>query len=132
MSETPDPPHEPHEPHGLEFGPSDENIAKQLADYKKALEQEYQTNTAQAELDAQNNPAKHTKQFFLANLPHAAAQVVWLSGNSTSDSTRLSASKFIIQMAIEDTKQEHDPIKDLFSELMKNDTPRDQKAKTHS
>ena len=69
--------------------------------------------------DPVSNVEKYTRQFFRQNLPDAAAQVVWLSCNSTSDSVRLRACQIIIKEALEDARAEGDPIKDLLHDLAK-------------
>jgi hypothetical protein len=119
MAETPDPNgHE--EP--LYFGPTDPEIKAMREKYAKALQEEFskedEENQALAGLeDPVSNVEKYTRQFFRQNLPDAAAQIVWLSANSTSDSIRLRASTFIVKEALEDARAEGDPIKDLLQSL---------------
>ena len=103
----------------LTFGPSDEELQAELHKYAKALREEF----ARAESPddrAAENVEKYTRDFFKKNLATAAAQVVWLSANSTSDSVRLRACQIIIKEALEDARADGDPIKDLLSGLMKS------------
>ena len=127
MSDTPTDPTPPEDPPNSEtpsdelvFGPSDEQLKRELKDYAKALREEFareeETSTTGI-TDPTSNAEKYTRQFFRQNLPDAAAQIVWLSCNSTSDSVRLRACQIIIKEALEDARAEGDPIKDLLSDL---------------
>lgn len=120
-----DKPPDPDSP--LSFGPSDPEISAMREKYAKALQEEFaRESTLDNPLshldDPVSNVEKYTRKFFRQNLPDAAAQVVWLSANSTSDSIRLRASTFIIKEALEDARQEGDPIKDLLHELSQTPT----------
>jgi len=108
----------------LQFGPTDEELAKELKSYAKALREEFARETAEENstsglTEPVSNVEKYTRQFFRQNLPDAAAQIVWLSCNSDSDSVRLRACQIIIKEALEDARVEGDPIKDLLSDLKK-------------
>lgn len=123
----PDPPEPPDEDipeSNLSFGPSDPEIAAMREKYAKALQEEFKreqendpNNTLSQLDDPVSNVEKYTRKFFRQNLPDAAAQIVWLSANSTSDSIRLRASTFIVKEALEDARQEGDPIRDLLNDL---------------
>ena len=107
---------------GLSFGPTDPEIAKMRENYAKALQEEFQKEDEQTDAlstleDPVSNVEKYTRKFFRQNLPDAAAQIVWLSCNSSSDSIRLRASTFIVKEALEDARAEGDPIRDLLHSL---------------
>jgi hypothetical protein len=113
----------------LSFGPSDPEIAAMRKKYADALHQEFAReqandpdNTISHLDDPVSNVEKYTRKFFRQNLPDAAAQIVWLSANSTSDSIRLRASTFIVKEALEDARAEGDPIRDLLHELQMTPT----------
>lgn len=112
----------------LSFGPTDPEIKAMREKYALALQQEFQreAETSQDSIDHLDDPVsnveKYTRKFFRQNLPDAAAQIVWLSANSTSDSIRLRASQFIVKEALEDARAEGDPIKDLLSSLQMTPT----------
>ena len=122
MSDTPDKPKEPTDGESLFFGPTDPQIKAMRENYAKALQEEFQRESALDDgLDSLDDPVsnveKYTRKFFRQNLPDAAAQIVWLSANSSSDSIRLRASTFIVKEALEDARVEGDPIKDLLQSL---------------
>ena len=103
----------------LQFGLSDGELQKELHSYAAALRQEFelsQSKTATAENETQN-VEKYTRDFFKKNLAHAAAQIVWLSSNSTSDSIRLKASQFIVKEALAGAQADGDPISELLRSL---------------
>ena len=105
---------------GLQFGLSDEALSAELHSYAAALRQEFeiqQNKTAASDKDTQN-VEKYTRDFFKKNLAHAAAQIVWLSSNSTSDSIRLKASTFIVKEALAGSVADGDPITELLRELV--------------
>ena len=124
MVENPQTPEDSQPDENLSFGPSDAQLKKELHDYAKALREEFareqdQENSTAGLTDPTSNAEKYTRQFFRQNLPDAAAQIVWLSCNSDSDSVRLRACQIIIKEALEDARAEGDPIKDLLSDLKK-------------
>jgi len=101
------------------FGPSDEALQAELAKYKKALEEEFKSHPDPADRAAEN-VEKYTRDFFKKHMASAAAQIVWLSANSTSDSVRLRACQIIVKEALEDARADGDPVKDLLKDLMEN------------
>lgn len=111
----------------LEFGLSDEELQRELHKYAKSLREEFARSESPDDRAAEN-VEKYTRDFFKKNIAHAAAQVVWLSANSTSDSVRLRACQIIIKEALEDARADGDPIKDLLSGLMKPEAERASKA----
>lgn len=90
-----------------------ETLQKKLNDYSAAIRQEFEEST---KADP-NNYEEYTRDFFKKNIHSMAAQVVWLANNSDSDSVRLSACKYGIDMALAQSKEDGDPIKALLSEL---------------
>lgn len=100
------------------LGLSDATLQAELHAYRESLEQEYARDIDDR---APENCEKYTREFFKKALPTAAAQIVWLAGNSTSDSVRLKASTIVVNMALEDAKADGDPIKDLLTQLQGND-----------
>ena len=110
----------------LNFGPTDPEIKAMRENYAKALQEEFSREDEQTSIshldDPISNVDKYTRKFFRQNLPDAAAQIVWLSANSSSDSIRLRASTFIVKEALEDARLEGDPIKDLLSSLQMTPT----------
>jgi hypothetical protein len=103
----------------LQFGLSDEALQAELHSYAAALRQEFElTNNSKSSAPEDHaNVERYTRDFFKKNLAHAAAQVVWLSSNSDSDSIRLRASMFIIKEALAASAAEGDPISELLSQL---------------
>lgn len=99
------------------FGPTDEALSNELAKYKLALEQEFE-RAPSPEDRAAENVEKYTRDFFKKHIASAAAQIVWLSANSTSDSVRLRACQIIVKEALEDARADGDPIKDILNGLM--------------
>jgi len=113
------------EPDKLEFGLSDEALQKELHSYAAALRQEFelQQNKTQTHQEDHQNVERYTRDFFKKNLAHAAAQIVWLSSNSTSDSIRLKASQFIVKEALAASRDDGDPISELLRSLQSPSQP---------
>lgn len=104
------------------FGKSDDEIHQMRKNYAQALREEFEREDVQNQEighleDPASNVEKYTKRFFRENLPDAAAQVVWLMGNSQSDSVRLKAATYVINIAREDAVADGDPLKDLLTKL---------------
>jgi ferritin-like protein len=85
--------------------------------YREALEQEYKTKVE----SSPDNVEKLTHEFFKANAAAAAAQIVYLSQNASSDSVRGSMSKYIVEAAKDEASKNGDPIRDLLKEFTKHD-----------
>lgn len=98
------------------FGPSDDELQKELHKYAKALRQEFE-RAEHPDDRASENVEKFTRDFFKKNLASACAQIVWLSANSTSDSVRLQACKTIVHEALSASKADGDPVKEILQSL---------------
>lgn len=96
---------------------TEESLQNELAKYRQAIQEEFETS--QSEIP--ENIEEHTKKFFRKNLAHFLAQIVDLSQNASSETVRLSASKFGIQEALKDGRVEGDPVKDLIKKLQKTE-----------
>jgi hypothetical protein len=111
-----------HEPettgnHSELFGPSDDALAAEYAKYAKSLREEFERNPSPEDRAAEN-VERFTRDFFKKHIASAAAQIVWLSANSTSDSVRLRACQVIVKEALADARADGDGIKDLLKDLM--------------
>lgn len=74
--------------------PTAESVQLQLQNYKKALEEELR----EKEADNAENAIGNVLEYFQKHMNEAAAQIVFLASNSTSDSTRLAANKYMIEV----------------------------------
>jgi hypothetical protein len=127
--ESPTPPDKPDKPstpstsneYSDLFGPSDSEIQAELHKYAKALREEFERSPDPADRAAEN-VEKYTRDFFKKHIASAAAQIVWLSANSTSDSVRLRACQIIVKEALEDARADGDSVKDLLKDLMETPT----------
>lgn len=124
MDENTPQPYQPHQPdhhdHSNAPDAQQKKMQTEIEKYKRAYQQEFEIAT--------NTPAEQaldvTKEFFKKAMPSAAAQIVWLSEYSSSDSVRLNASKYIIEVGREDVERDGDPVRDLLMNLKKNvDSP---------
>lgn len=95
---------------------TEEDLKAELNRYAKALEEEYETNVV-AEPE---NIAEYTTNFFKGNAHSAAAQIVYLAINADSESVRLNAAKFVVQIAREKEEADADPIGNLIAKLKTN------------
>lgn len=96
-----------------------ELLQAKLAEYQKALQQEYEDEVEGA--SSSNDVKTITQDYFRTNVPAAAAMIVRLAMNSTSDAVRGNMSKYIIQAAFDEEKDSGDPIRNLLKELANND-----------
>jgi hypothetical protein len=94
-----------------------ETLNAKLNSYAEAYRQEFETDS-KADPD---NVEEYTRDYFKKNIHVAAAQIVWLSVNSTSESVMLNASKYVIDAALKDAEAMGDPIRELMKSLQKND-----------
>jgi hypothetical protein len=95
------------------------SLQAELNRYSQALKQEWEDN--QRPEDTSSDAEQQARDYFKKHVPFAAAQVVWLAGNSDSDTVRLNASKHIIALGITSGAKDGDPLKELLNELSKND-----------
>jgi hypothetical protein len=102
-----------------------EEIRVEMHEYHKALEQEFETKSA----NKSENVIKSSLEHFEDNTQKAAQQIVWLMDHSSSDSTRLAASKYVIDRvykgAVDGTE---DPIKKILEKLMRGESTVDTEA----
>jgi hypothetical protein len=92
-----------------------EKVQDMLNGYAQAFREEFEEKTKKAP----ENVIEYTQDFFKKNINAAAAQIVWLTTNSTSDAIRLAASKYVIEQASKDAKADGDPIKQMLKQLTK-------------
>jgi len=97
-----------------------ESLQAELRRYQQAYKEEFdQAQEAHPEQTIDN-----TLEFFKNNVPMACAQIVWLMENSTSDSTRLASSKYVIDRVFKGmVDSPEDPVRDILAALMKGETP---------
>lgn len=92
-----------------------------LNTYAEAIRTEFEDSLK--EQDELENVPKYTQDFFKRNVAAAAAQIVWLGNNADSETVKLSASKYVVDKALEDATKDGDPIRDLLKELGATATP---------
>jgi beta-lactamase class A len=93
-----------------------ESLEKQLREYAQAVRSEFElasTRDKSAEDDAETFSVDFAKK----NLGNNLAQLQWLAQNSTSDSVRANAAKYLVELARADARNDGDPIKKLLKEL---------------
>ena len=111
IAEFPDlSPDEEHTPDSLE---------QKLHEYAAAVRSEFAAAEAAANGDPKENADQFAADFAKDNLGNSLAQIAWLSQNSTSDSVRLNACKFLTELAREDARKDGDPFKELMRRLTK-------------
>ena len=77
-------------------GLTEEEMRARLANYAKAIQEEYETQRAATPED---EVVTSTKEFFRNHIGEAAAQIVYLANNAASETVRLNASKYVIEEA---------------------------------
>lgn len=105
-----------------------ESLEAKLQAYARAVRTEFETSE-QAKEAGNENAEQFSIDFAKENLANNLAQVQWLAQNSTTDNVRLSAAKYMIQLAREDAANEGDPIKNLLNELSGKRLPKTDKSK---
>jgi hypothetical protein len=103
------------EDNDLELTP--ERLQETLNNYAEAFRQEFETSTAASP----ENVEEYTRDFFKRNIHSAAAQIVWLANNASSESVKLKACTTIVHEALAPSTTPDDPIKQLMLELSAND-----------
>ena len=89
-----------------------QQLQEELAKYTAAYKQEFDEKLAQGT----DSRVISTREFFREHLSLAAAEVVYLCSNATSESVKLSAAKYIIETAIAQSEDE-ETISDLLKQL---------------
>lgn len=100
-----------------------ESLQRQLNEYQAAIQAEFEM----AQEAKPDDTIENTLEYFQKNVPLACAQIVYLATHSTSDSTRLSASKYIIDRVFKGSVDSpHDPLKAIFDSLRgpESETPK--------
>jgi len=95
------------------------DLQAQLAAYQAAIRAEYEVQSSEAQTPREMEEI--TGDFFRRNASSAAAQIVWLSQNSSSDSVRLAAAKYVIDRGFKEQAESGDPIKEIIAGLQAND-----------
>jgi hypothetical protein len=95
-----------------------DSLEAKLRDYSEAIRSEWET--AQTALKDDEDAETFSIDFAKQQLPNNLAMISWLSQNSTSDSVRLNASKFLVELARKSAVEEGDPMKKLFQTLQGN------------
>jgi len=93
---------------------SNNDMEKILQDYSKAVREEFEMATAKNP----DNAEEAARDFARAHQGESLAQIHWLSLNADSESVRLNASKYIVQLAISESNADGDPIKQIMAGLM--------------
>lgn len=97
-----------------------ETLQARLQKYHAAFESEFKLAEEAANTEGESSK-EITQRFFKEHVPVAAAHIIFLAQNSTSDAVRLSACKEIIKLGLESDVRTGDPIADLIEKLKKND-----------
>jgi hypothetical protein len=94
-----------------------EVLQAKLNQYHEAFRQEFEDSLKSADANVQ----AYTTDFFQKNVHHSAAQIAWLAINAESESVRLAASKYVVEMATKQSAEQtaNDPIKELLESLTK-------------
>lgn len=97
-----------------------EKLQQKLQDYQAALQQEF------AESNREDQTGEHvvgnTLEYFQKNVPLACAQIVYLAQHSTSDATKLSAAKYVIDRVFKGfVDSPEDPVKQILKSLMQGE-----------
>src|SRR5687768_3543538 len=94
---------------------TEEKLQERLKAYQQAYKEEFEVALKNDEALA--NVETYTRDFFKKNVSEAAAQIVWLSQNSTSDSVRLAACKLVVSEALIDSRSDGDGINEIIKKL---------------
>lgn len=94
-----------------------EELNSALNEYATALRQEMEVKV---EKEPESCEA-HVREFFQSQVAVLSAQIVWLANNADSETVRLNASKYGIEIAIAAEKDAADPIADIIAKLQAND-----------
>lgn len=99
-----------------------EMYEKQMAEYRKSIEEEYER--AEAKARSVDESVNNAVEYFRKNTQAACAQVVFLMEHSSSDGVRLNASKYVIDRSFRgNTDAPGDPIANILKDLVVNQKP---------
>ena len=98
---------------------SNNDMEKILQDYSKAVREEFEMATAKNP----DNAEEAARDFARKHQGESLAQIHWLSINADSESVKLNASKYLVQLAISESNADGDPIKQIMRELTGHPTP---------
>ena len=99
---------------------TEETLQAKLQAYHKAYEEEFKQATEAAEKISDSKKVEElTTDYFRGHAPEAAAHIVWLAFNSTSDAVRSTNCRYIIERAFKEERESGDPIKDMLERLSK-------------
>jgi hypothetical protein len=87
-----------------------------LNNYHRAFREEFDA----AIEESPDNVEELTRDFFKENAAMFAAQIAWLACKASSESVKLQASKIGLQFALEDSRADGDPVKELIRSLQGN------------
>lgn len=101
---------------------TEEKLQEVLNGYAKAFQEEFEKSVS----NSPENVEEYTRDYFKKNVATAAAQIVYLSNNAFSESVKLRAAQMVVSEALKDSRADGDPIRELLTELAKNDPTPDQ------
>jgi hypothetical protein len=93
------------------------SLEQKLREYSAAIREEFET--AQTSLKEDEDAETFSIDFAKEQLPNNLAMVAWLAQNSTSDSVRLNASKYLVDLARKSAVEDGDPMQKLFKTITK-------------
>lgn len=105
---------------------TEDEMQDELAKYKRAIEQEYESQIPHAE--AEDNVEAVTRGFFKKCTPSAATTIFHLSQFADSESVKFSASKYIIEAGRDESEKDGDPIKEFLNSLGKDKKNKNKKT----
>lgn len=92
-----------------------ETLNNELQKYQKALESEFETK----QKEQPEHVVENTLEYFQGHVPNACAQIIFMMQHSTSDATRLAASKYVIDRVFKGmVDSPEDPVKEILKKLM--------------
>lgn len=93
------------------------DMEKVLQSYAAAVREEFKIAT---ETDSEN-VVEAARDFGRKHSGEALAQIHLLMHSADSESVRFSASKYIMSLALDESRKDGDPIKAILNDLMKTD-----------
>jgi len=92
-----------------------ESLEAKLREYSQAIRSEWED--AQVTLSDEQDAETFSIDFAKEQLPNNLAMIQWLSQNSTSDSVRLNAAKYLTDIARKAAVDDGDPMEKLMKKL---------------